>query len=162
MISGVPAKVVGLAPEMSNQYRKKKGSPVFGIPLDDVLVAYSQEPNSLPIIVSEITSYLKRHGMFPIRPSIMLSIVFPVLHVNWSWYTTHRDTDNPLVFPLLLLQSKALVSELIFIKSGGENAVNSMRKAYTNRTFIGAEKLAHFDPFKSTGNSRNLEHATSL
>lgn len=147
---------------MSNQYRKKKGSPVFGIPLDDVLVAYSQEPNSLPIIVSEVTSYLKRHGMFPIRLSIMASTVFPPLPLNWSWYMTHSNTDNPLVFPALLLRSTALVSELIFIKSGGENAVNSIRKAYTNRTFIGARKLAHFDPFKSTGNSRNLEHATSL
>jgi hypothetical protein len=48
--------------EMAMRYRKKKGSPVFGVALDEVLVAYSQEPGSLPIVVAEITAYLKRYG----------------------------------------------------------------------------------------------------
>jgi hypothetical protein len=48
---------------MTTQYRKKKGASVFGVSLEDVLASYSQEPNSLPVIVSEVTSHLKRYAL---------------------------------------------------------------------------------------------------
>jgi len=89
---------------MTTQHKKKKGSPVFGIALDDVLVTYSQEPNSLPILVTELTSFLKRYGTSDI------SVVLPVCKRLSSLISlflllqssNQRRSDAPVSFSLSL------------------------------------------------------------
>lgn len=67
---------------MAAHPKKKKGSPVFGVSLEEVLQTYSQDTNSLPFFVNEITSFLKRHGAPDIlhSPSVFYQmILFPIL-----------------------------------------------------------------------------------